>query len=129
MVKRKRNNLETKTNKNMKKNVVKINENTLRLIVKESVKKVLKEYAEGNEMSTIPGENYSPTPESLLQTIIEEAKHLDECRGEAERCIRQNDTECALTSLRKIGYSADVILDRANELQGFIESDGEGGDY
>ena len=34
---------ESKTNKNMKKNVVKINENTLRQIVAESVKKVLKE--------------------------------------------------------------------------------------
>ena len=36
-------NNESKTNKNMKKNVVKINENTLRQIVAESVKKVLKE--------------------------------------------------------------------------------------
>lgn len=34
---------ESKTNKGMKKNVVKINENTLRQIVAESVKKVLKE--------------------------------------------------------------------------------------
>lgn len=34
---------ESKTNKNMKKNVVKINENTLRKIVAESVKKVLNE--------------------------------------------------------------------------------------
>lgn len=38
---------ESKTNKNMKKNVVKLNENTLRKIVAESVKKVLKEY--GND--------------------------------------------------------------------------------
>ena len=35
---------ESKTNKNMKKNVVKINENTLRQIVAENVKKVLREY-------------------------------------------------------------------------------------
>jgi hypothetical protein len=34
---------ESKTNKNMKKNIVKINENTLRKMVAESVKKVLKE--------------------------------------------------------------------------------------
>lgn len=34
---------ESKTNKNMKKNVVKLNENTLRKIVAESVKKILKE--------------------------------------------------------------------------------------
>lgn len=34
---------ESKTNKNMKKNVVKLNENTLRQIVAESIKKVLKE--------------------------------------------------------------------------------------
>ena len=37
---------ESKTNKNMKKNVVKINENTLRQIVAESVKKVLTEAIE-----------------------------------------------------------------------------------
>lgn len=36
---------ESKTNNDMKKNVVKINENTLRQIVAESVKKVLKEHA------------------------------------------------------------------------------------
>jgi len=38
---------ESKTNKNMKKNVVKINENTLRQIVAESVKKVLNEKITG----------------------------------------------------------------------------------
>lgn len=36
---------ESKTNKNMKKNVVKLNENTLRQIVAESIKRVLKEDA------------------------------------------------------------------------------------
>ncbi len=36
---------ESKTNKNMKKNVIKLNENTLRRIVAESVRKVLKEHA------------------------------------------------------------------------------------
>ena len=49
-----RNITESKTNKNMKKNVIKLNENTLRQIVAESVKKVLKEmdYAdyEGNDL-------------------------------------------------------------------------------
>ena len=40
---------ESKTNKNMKKNVVKINENTLRQIVAESVKKVLREWDDKND--------------------------------------------------------------------------------
>ena len=40
-----------KTNKNMKKNVVKINENTLRQIVAESMKKMLKEYATNEPVS------------------------------------------------------------------------------
>ena len=48
---------ESKTNKNMKKNVVKLNENTLRQIVAESVKKVLKEnqmaYANDAEFARI----------------------------------------------------------------------------
>lgn len=43
---------ESKTNKNMKKNVVKINENTLRQIVAESVKKVLKEGEFDNNYKT-----------------------------------------------------------------------------
>ena len=61
----------------MKKNAIKLNENTLRQIVAESVKMVLNEYAEGNEMSPVPGDNYSPTPQSLIQTIIDEAKNID----------------------------------------------------
>ena len=53
---------ESKTNKNMKKNVVKINENTLRQIVAESVKKVLKE-------------NSSDTDSEIYQAI---ASFMDE---------------------------------------------------
>lgn len=51
---------ESKSNKNMKKNVVKINENTLRQIVAESVKNVLNEgqytdlYRKGNEPNESP---------------------------------------------------------------------------
>lgn len=43
---------ESKTNKNMKKNVIKLNENALRQIVAESVKKVLKEI-NGTEMGEL----------------------------------------------------------------------------
>jgi predicted methyltransferase len=50
-----------KQNKNMKKNVVKINENTLRKIVAESVKKVLKEeYGNENEMWNIAKQMLDP---------------------------------------------------------------------
>ena len=110
----------------MKKNVVKLNENTLRRIVAESVKKVLKE--EGNEMSPIPGENYNPTASSLLEDIVSTTQHLDECRGKAERCLINGDVKNARELLREIGYDADVILDRAPELKGFIEMFTENGD-
>ena len=46
-----------KNQRNMNKNVVKINESTLRKMVTESVKNVLREYAEGDEMSLVPGDN------------------------------------------------------------------------
>lgn len=43
----------------MKQNIVKLNENTLRQIVAESVKKVLKENGEGTEiMGSAPSEGY-----------------------------------------------------------------------
>lgn len=47
-------NNETNESKNMKKNVVKINENTLRQIVAESVKKVLKESFEPYDLGHNP---------------------------------------------------------------------------
>lgn len=112
----------------MKKSVVKLNESALRQIVAESVKKVLKEYAEGNEMSPIPGENYDPTASSLLEDIVSTTQHLDECRGKAERCLINGDVKNARELLREIGYDADVILDRAKDLKGFIEMSTENGD-
>ena len=50
---------ETKSNKNMKKNTIKLNESQLRDIVAESVKIVLKEEGEGIEMmGSVPSESY-----------------------------------------------------------------------
>ena len=48
---------DSKTNKNMKKNVIKLNENTLRKIVAESVKKVLKEYTDPSTDGAIYPQN------------------------------------------------------------------------
>ena len=50
---------ESKTNKNMKKNIVKINENTLRQIVAESVKKVLKEMIDDYPTAEFEGQEYT----------------------------------------------------------------------
>lgn len=56
----------------MKKNVVKLNENTLRQIVAESVKKVLKEEGEGIEaMGSAPSEGYGKYG-SLMDKLDEE---------------------------------------------------------
>lgn len=85
---------EMKGNKNMKKNVVKINESTLRKIVAESVKKVLKEGYDGNYLQLIKEEmhrlyeleqkvpNYiQPEVHSMvisMQAMLEEAQRNDE---------------------------------------------------
>ena len=59
---------ESKTNKNMKKNVVKLNESTLKKIVAESVKKVLKE--EGDR-SFNSGEFYGEALDTAVQTYLD----------------------------------------------------------
>lgn len=80
--------------KNMKKNTVKINENTIRRIVAESVKKVLKEDYDGNYIQLIKEEMYrlyeleQKVPNYLqseihsmvnsMQAMIEEAQRNDE---------------------------------------------------
>ena len=62
---------ESKTNKNMKKNVVKINENTLRQIVAESVKKVL-------------NEDLSSSPMDLPNTLRDMAAYLEDSCDKSE---------------------------------------------
>lgn len=57
-----------KEGKNMKKNVVKINENTLRQIVAESVEKVLKEY---EDRSFNSGEFYGEALDTAVQTYLD----------------------------------------------------------
>ena len=115
-----------KNQRNMNKNVVKINESTLRKMVTESVKNVLREYAEGDEMSPVPGDNYSPTPQSLIQTIIDSAKNIDVLIGSVFQSVVKNDTEKARRGLSQMGQMLDVVLDRASELQGYIEPYSEG---
>ena len=112
---------EDKNNKNMKKNVVRLNENTLRKIVAESVKKMLNEYAEGNEISPVPGDNYNPTPKSLIETIINEAKWIGELLEGVFQSIVKDDTTKAKEGTSEIGQSLNVLRDRANELQGLID--------
>lgn len=84
------NELLNKENKNMKKNVVKVNENTLRQIVAENVKKVLKEYNQNVEdwwrhngsfdreqASGIPHEgddNYLQKTDEWWESLSDEAK-------------------------------------------------------
>lgn len=56
----------------MKKNIVKLNENTLKQIVAESVKKVLKEEGEGIEaMGSVPSNYYGKYGE-LMEKLDEE---------------------------------------------------------
>ena len=64
---------ESKTNKNMKKNIVKINENTLRQIVAESVKKVLKEMIDDYPTAEFEGQEYTiddELPQNAKVTFI-----------------------------------------------------------
>lgn len=112
---------ESKTNRNMKKNTIKINESQLRKIITESVKRVLNEYAEGNEISPVPGDKYNPTPKSLIETIINEMQHIKTLCENTFQSIVHSDIGNARKGLSKMNQSLDVALDRVNELQGFID--------
>ena len=92
---------ESKTNKNMKKNVVKINENTLRKMVAESVKKVLKETELDYDMDNFSGRwsrgpryniyigdtlMYRDVPEETADRVWDEVCRKAEMWGEEPRC-------------------------------------------
>ena len=64
--------------KNMKKNIVKINENTLMQIVAESVKKILKEEGEGIEaMGNAPSKSYGKYGELMEKLDKEGDKEIE----------------------------------------------------
>ena len=69
----------------MKKNTVRINENTLRQIIAESVKKVLKEEGEGTEMmGSVPSEScgkYGDLMEKLDEEGDKAIEHLLQKNG------------------------------------------------
>ena len=92
---------ESKTNKNMKKNIVKINENTLRKMVAESVKKVLKETELDYDMDNFSGRwsrgpryniyigdtpMYRDIPEETADRVWDEVCRKAEMWGEEPRC-------------------------------------------
>lgn len=92
---------ESKTNKNMKKNIVKINENTLRKMVAESVKKVLKETELDYDMDNFSGRwsrgpryniyigdtlMYRDVPEETADRVWDEVCRKAEMWGEEPRC-------------------------------------------
>ena len=92
---------ESKTNKNMKKNVVKINENTLRQIVAESVRRVLKETELDYDIDNFSGRwnrgpryniyigdtvMYRDIPEETVDRVWDEVRRKAEMWGEEPRC-------------------------------------------
>lgn len=92
---------ESKTNKNMKKNIVKINENTLRKMVAESVKEVLKETELDYDMDNFSGRwsrgpryniyigdtlMYRDVPEETADRVWDEVCRKAEMWGEEPRC-------------------------------------------
>lgn len=92
---------ESKTNKNMKKNIIKINENTLRKMVAESVKKVLKETELDYDMDNFSGRwsrgpryniyigdtlMYRDVPEETADRVWDEVCRKAEMWGEEPRC-------------------------------------------
>lgn len=92
---------ESKTNKNMKKNIVKINENTLRKMVAESVKKVLKgteldydmdnfsgRWSRGPRYNIYIGDTlmYRDVPEETADRVWDEVCRKAEMWGEEPRC-------------------------------------------
>ena len=113
--------------KNMnRKNTIRLTESELKRVITESVRNILKEYAEGNEMSSIPGENYDPQPERLVQTIIDESEYLlnDILPQAHASAVKTNNRELR-HYLSNIRQSLEVILDRTQDLQNMVTDDTE----
>lgn len=87
---------ESKTDKDMKKSIVKINENTLKQIIAESVKKVLKEY---NDM-----QQYNYTTE-----VDEDGTRYIRCKECGNECIVHDDDsyECPVCGYN--GYVGEPL--------------------
>lgn len=96
-----------------------INESQLKAIVKESVRRTLNEYAEGNEMYAI--HEYSPTPKGVINGIVSEVGYLDEFKEKVRKCLINNDKKGADYFWRQMGYSIGCIKENAEILQGMIE--------
>ncbi len=100
---------ESKTNKNMKKNVIKLNENTLRQIVAESVKKVLKEGK--GKFTDLYNDSNTPNPYGYK---IEELER------------RYSDLQAELSSLKKdiekyTDWNWGAFCDYANDKYGLTQ--------
>lgn len=96
---------ESKTNKNMKKNVVKINENTLRQIVAESVKKVLKEMIDDYPTAEFDGQEYTIDDE-----LPQNAKVMVHLRGSFNAFqFYPNHGESLRDCLEQKGVMGDLV--------------------
>ena len=103
-----------KENKNMKKNVIKLNENALRQIVAESVKNVLKE----NRLSNLIGQDINNVIskqndivfrlESLLQSAISEAFQCGKMGNESYTECYNKKREELLGILKEFNLGNDI---------------------
>ena len=98
---------ESKTNKNMKKNTVKINENTLRQIVAESVKKVLNE-----EMSDGVIDEGLEEMERILSSIVD-TLNLNEY---APNGINGLDKERAISGIKSIKNGISTLYQATSNI-------------
>ena len=94
---------ESKTNKNMKKNIVKINENTLRQIVAESVKKVLKE----NQMAYANDAEFARIINAAIEAIGN--KLYDNYGGYSEPNFEENWDENYYYRYKVLKYANDAL--------------------
>ena len=102
-------------NKNMKKNVVKLNENTLRQIVAESVKKVLEEEYYPPNL----GPNDFDYPDYYV--TVDEVNSLKQPVFDALNKLFDNMEHCVSEEIRK---EAGIFAEKANSLISYIESFG-----
>ena len=94
---------ESKTNKNMKKNVVKINENTLRQIIAESVKKVLKE----NQMAYANDAKFARIINAAIEAIGN--KLYDNYGGHSEPDFEDNWDENYYYRYKVLKHAYDAL--------------------
>ena len=102
---------ESKTNKNMKKNVVKLNESQLRKVVAESVKRVLSEIDFHDGYNSVPGEGMEDDNRTDYERCREILERACEYAGMGEQAYKKGDIDNFHMRFEMVWRSLSSALD------------------